>query len=294
MIRRNLSSFGVRLSEEFHHFLLLFLFSSSSSSSPFVRMQVGKLLGFAFIFSSLCIGLAAADWNILNQNRKNGLGSSLKNYCESWRINVELNNIRGFDVVPQECVAYIKKYMTSSQYKADSERALEEVRLYLSSCCTLKGDGKDSWVFDIDDTLLSTVPYYKKHGFGGEKLNSSTLEAWMTGSNAPALQHSFKLFHEIKDKGFKIFLISSRKEILRSCTVDNLIKVGYHGWISLILRGLEDEFMEVQRYKSTARQHLVNEGYRIWGIIGDQWSSFEGSPNAKRTFKLPNSIYYLL
>lgn len=58
-------------------------------------------------------------------------------------------------------------------------------------------------------------------------------------------------------------------------------------------RGLEDEFMEVQRYKSKARQHLVNEGHRIWGIIGDQWSSFEGTPSAERTFKLPNSIYYL-
>ena len=90
----------------------------------------------------------------------------MKSYCESWRVNVELNNIRGFSIVPQECVEHVKKYMTSSQYKADSERAVEEVRLYLSGCCTLKGDGKDSWIFDIDETLLSTVPYYKKHGFG--------------------------------------------------------------------------------------------------------------------------------
>jgi acid phosphatase len=130
---------------------------------------MGKLLGFLLIFSSLFIALVAAgDWNILNQKRRNGVGSSssLKNYCEGWRINVEVNNIRGFDVVPQECVEYIKKYMTSSQYKADSERAIEEVKLYLSSCCTVKGDGKDAWIFDVDDTLLSTVPYYKKHGFG--------------------------------------------------------------------------------------------------------------------------------
>jgi FMN phosphatase YigB (HAD superfamily) len=30
----------------------------------------------------------------------------------------------------------------------------------------LEGDGKDAWIFDVDDTLLSTIPYYKKHGFG--------------------------------------------------------------------------------------------------------------------------------
>lgn len=131
-----------------------------------LRVQMGKLLGFLVLFPSLFIGLVAADWNIFSQKRENGVGSSLKNYCESWRMNVELNNIREFDVVPQECVEYIQKYMTSSQYKADSERAVEEVTLYLSSCCTMKGDGKDAWIFDVDDTLLSTVPYYKKHGFG--------------------------------------------------------------------------------------------------------------------------------
>ncbi|EOX94345.1 HAD superfamily, subfamily IIIB acid phosphatase [Theobroma cacao] len=243
--------------------------------------------------ANLLIGLAAADWNILNQKWKNARGDSLKNYCESWRINVELHNIREFEVVPQECVHCIKKYMTSSQYKADSERAIEEVTLYLSSCCSLGGDGQDAWIFDVDDTLISTIPYFKKHGFGGEKLNSTSLEAWMKESKAPALDHTLKLFHQIKDNGVKIFLISSRSETLRSPTVDNLIKVGYHGWASLILRGLDDEYMQVQQYKSQVRKRLVDQGYRIWGIIGDQWSSLKGLPDAKRTFKLPNSIYYL-
>ncbi|GLU07803.1 hypothetical protein SLE2022_247500 [Rubroshorea leprosula] len=243
--------------------------------------------------ATLVIGPAAADWNILNQWRGSGNGDTLKSYCESWRINVELNNIREFDVVPQECVDYIRKYMTSSQYVADSHRAVEEVIVYLSSCCSLKGDGKDAWIFDVDDTLLSTIPYYKKNGFGGEKLNATLLEAWMSQSKAPALEHTLKLFHEIKDKGIKIFLLSSRKETLRSSTVDNLIKEGYHGWADLFLRGLDDEFMGVQQYKSQVRKKLVNEGYRIWGIIGDQWSSLKGLPSAKRTFKLPNSIYYL-
>lgn len=133
---------------------------------------MAKFLTLFLIISSLLIGLvsSADQWNILNNVqrwRKGVVGSSnLKSYCESWRINVELNNIKEFNVIPQECVEHVRKYMTSSQYKADSERAVEEVRLYLSGCCTLKGDGKDSWIFDIDETLLSTIPYYKKHGFG--------------------------------------------------------------------------------------------------------------------------------
>lgn len=151
-------------SHQIHQFSLPILHQPSCEVA-----EMGKyIIGFSLIFSSFFIGLVvAADWNILNIKAKNvWVGDSLKKYCESWRINVEINNIREFKVVPQECVPFIKKYMTSSQYKADSERALEEVTLYLTSCCTLEGDGKDAWIFDVDDTLLSTIPYFKKNGFG--------------------------------------------------------------------------------------------------------------------------------
>lgn len=70
----------------------------------------------------------------------------------------------------------------------------------------------------------------------GEKRNITSLEAWMKKKGAPALKHTLDIFHEIKDKGVKIFLISSRRETLRSHTVDNLIEVGYHGWSGLSLR----------------------------------------------------------
>ncbi|OVA08614.1 Acid phosphatase (Class B) [Macleaya cordata] len=256
---------------------------------------MARNVGFLLLsFLSFFIGLSVADWNILDHKEKHKLGISLKNYCESWRINVELNNIRGFDVVPEECVDFIGKYMTSTQYNIDSERAIEECSVYLSSCFTMNGDGKDAWIFDIDDTLLSTVPYYKKHRFGGEQLNLSSLEEWMKEKKGTALEHSRNLFKEIKGRGLKIFLISSRGEHLRDATVDNLVKVGYYGWTGLILRGSEDSCKTVQQYKAEQRKRLIENGYRIWGIVGDQWSSLQGLPTVKRTFKLPNSLYYVV
>ncbi|CAA2997293.1 acid phosphatase 1-like, partial [Olea europaea subsp. europaea] len=74
--------------------------------------------------------------------------------------------------IPQECIGYIGKYKRSSQYKADCERAIEECQVYLSSRCnSVKGgEGKGAWIFDVDDTLLSTVQYFKSHGFGGEEI----------------------------------------------------------------------------------------------------------------------------
>ncbi|CAH8336862.1 unnamed protein product [Eruca vesicaria subsp. sativa] len=261
--------------------------------------------------ASLLVGVVSArDWNILNQLKSlgsssspsqhglasSGLSTNLKRYCESWRFNVEVHNIRNFDVVPQECVSHVQNYMTSSQYEDDVERAVDEVILHFGSMCCSKSkcDGMDAWIFDIDDTLLSTIPYHKSNGFfGGEKLNSTKFEDWIKKRKAPPVPHMVKLYHEIRERGIKIFLISSRKEYLRSATVDNLIQAGYYGWSNLILRGLEDEQKEVKQYKSEKRTWLTSLGYRVWGVMADQWSSFAGCPLPKRTFKLPNSIYYV-
>ncbi|XP_043707311.1 acid phosphatase 1-like [Telopea speciosissima] len=257
---------------------------------------MGRNLGFLLCLCSLFVGLAVADWNILNQRigkNTTELKITLKNYCKAWRINVELHNIRNFEIVPEECTDYIGKYMSSTQFTVDSEKALEESTIYLSSTFKLTGDGKDAWVFDVDDALLSTVPYFKKHSNGGEKFNIASFEEWVWERNAPALEHTMNLFKEIKGKGLKIFLISSRGEHLRDPTTDNLFKVDFTGWSGLILRKDEDNGMTVQEYKAEQRKKLINEGYRIWGMVGSQWPSLLGFPSAMRTFKLPNSLYYI-
>ncbi|CAL0316737.1 unnamed protein product [Lupinus luteus] len=254
---------------------------------------MGKALCSSLVFICFFIPLVSANWNILTQKTHGGLMISLKNYCEGWRINVELHNIRDFEVVPEECTEYIGKYMRSTQYKVDSERAIEESLIYLSTSCNLKKDGEDAWIFDIDDTLLSTVPYYKDNLYGGKKLNVTDFEDWIKKGKAPALDYSLKFFNDLKSRGIQVILISSRREYLRSFTTDNLVNVGYHGWAGLILRDPADELISVAKYKSDVRKQLIKNGYRIWGIIGDQYSSFEGTPSSTRGFKLPNPLYYI-
>ncbi|KAJ4969350.1 hypothetical protein NE237_016051 [Protea cynaroides] len=257
---------------------------------------MGRNLGLLLGFCSLIVGVAVADWNILNQRiveNKNGMRITLKNYCEAWRINVELHNIRQFEVVPEECTEYIGKYMSSTQYRVDSEKALEECTIYLSNTFELTGDDKDAWIFDVDDTILSTVPYFKKHTHGGEKFNKTSYEEWVREGNAPALDHTMNLFNYIKGKGIKIFLVSSRGEHLRRATTDNLFKVGCTGWSGLLLRSNEDNGKTVQQYKAEQRKYLMSKGYRVWGMVGAQWTSLLGLPEAMRSFKLPNALYYI-
>lgn len=64
----------------------------------------------------------------------------------------------------------------------------------------------------------------------------TSLEEWMGKGKAPAIEHTLKLFNDIKSRGIQIILVSSRREHLRSVTIDNLVDVGFHGWASLILR----------------------------------------------------------
>lgn len=46
-------------------------------------------------------------------------------------------------------------------------------------------------------------------------------------------------------------------------------------------------------YKSAIRKQLTEEGYRIWGNVGDQWSDLQGDHTGNRTFKLPNPMYFI-
>ena len=47
------------------------------------------------------------------------------------------------------------------------------------------------------------------------------------------------------------------------------------------------------KYKSDVRKQLEEEGYRIWGNVGDQWSDIKGDYLGNRTFKLPNPMYFV-
>ena len=92
----------------------------------------------------------------------------------------------------------------------------------------------------------------------GEQLNTTKFEEWQSWGKAPAVPNMVKLFHEIRERGLKIFLVSSRKEYLRSATVENLIEAGYHSWSNLLLRYI---LLFIARLKLCPDPHI-----NIWAI----------------------------
>ncbi|KAK9131075.1 hypothetical protein Sjap_011562 [Stephania japonica] len=213
--------------------------------------------------------------------------------CPSWRLAVETNNLRDWKTIPVLCEGYISNYMLVKLYRQYSKAVTNQAILYAKSL-NLVGDGKEVWVFDVDETVLSNVPYFSQHGFGPELFHSVAFNAWVT-SKAPMLPESHKLYmtlHFFSENQNSIFL-TGRSESQREVTGANLRKAGYIKWEKLILKGEEDVGKPVVVYKSEKRRELEKEGYKIVGNIGDQWSDIRGSGIGNRTFKLPDPMYYL-
>ncbi|XP_062233649.1 acid phosphatase 1-like [Phragmites australis] len=212
--------------------------------------------------------------------------------CASWRLAAEANNLAPWKAVPAECAAHVRDYVAGVAYRSDLELVARESSAY-ARAAPIGDDGRDVWVFDVDETLLSNLPYYAEHGYGLELFDHHAFDKWVERGEAPAIPSTLKLYNEVRDLGFKTFLLTGRSEAHQVVTVDNLNRQGFHDWDKLILRAAADRKKTATTYKSEKRKEMEAEGYRILGNSGDQWSDLLGSSMSARSFKLPNPMYYI-
>lgn len=205
---------------------------------------------------------------------------------------METNNVGEWKQIPARCVEFVAEYMIGEKYEMDCE-VVGKFSDEFAKGVTVGGDGRDAWVFDIDETLLSNVPYYQDVGFGSEIFNETSFNDWVNLADAPALPASLSFYRKLQELGFTIFLLTGRSEHQRNVTEANLLFAGYRNWERLILRGASDQGKSATSYKSEKRQELMSEGYRIHGSSGDQWSDLWGYAVSTRSFKLPNPMYFI-
>lgn len=205
---------------------------------------------------------------------------------------METNNVGEWKQIPARCVESVAEYMIGEKYESDCE-VVGKFSAEFVKGVTVGGDGRDAWVFDIDETLLSNVPYYQDVGFGSKIFNETSFNDWVNLADAPALPASLSFYRKLQELGFTIFLLTGRSEHQRNVTEANLLFAGYRNWERLILRGASDQGKSATSYKSEKRQELMNEGYRIHGSSGDQWSDLWGYAVSTRSFKLPNPMYFI-
>ncbi|XP_014515146.1 acid phosphatase 1 [Vigna radiata var. radiata] len=211
----------------------------------------------------------------------------------SWRVAVEANNVCPWRTVPPRCYQHLQNYMCSGQYERDLNLVVENILIYASQI-PLSSDGMDAWILDVDDTCISNVSYYKNKRFGCDPFDSTIFKAWIMKGTCPANPAVKLLFNSLKERGFKLFLLTGRDQAtLSTITSNNLHSQGFAGYQRLILRSAEYKGQSAVKYKSAIRKEIEREGYRIWGNVGDQWSDLQGECLGKRTFKLPNPMYFI-
>ncbi|XP_020593397.1 acid phosphatase 1-like [Phalaenopsis equestris] len=240
-------------------------------------------------YSQKILRILPGDAAISNGNaaaNNNGL------FCDSWRLSVETNNAGYWATIPARCLRYVEAYMNGHRYVSDSAVVAADAS-YFARDINIAGDGKDAWIFDIDETLLSNLPYYRDVGFGSEIFNETSFDEWVDSAKAPFLPASLKLYKELQRLGFTLVLLTGRDEAQRNATEKNLLFAGYRNWERLILREASDVGKPAVIYKSERRAQLKAEGFRIHGSSGDQWSDLFGPPMASRSFKLPNPMYFI-
>ncbi|XP_047044652.1 stem 28 kDa glycoprotein-like [Lolium rigidum] len=219
------------------------------------------------------------------------LGSRGGVACDSWVLGVEAHNVRDWKTVPANCEGYVGHYMLGSHFRRDSKVVIDEALAYVETL-KLAGNGKEIWVFDIDETTLSNLPYYAKHGFGTTLFNATSFNAYVLEGSAPVLPETKRLYNKLLSIGVKPLFLTGRTEDQRAITVANLRSQGISGWKDLLLKQPGFKGSAVA-YKSGERQKLQDAGYVIVGNIGDQWSDIIGAPEGARTFKLPDPMYYI-
>ncbi|XP_038980408.1 acid phosphatase 1 [Phoenix dactylifera] len=214
-------------------------------------------------------------------------------YCLSWRVAVEANNAQAWRTVPAQCVLYVENYMLGGQYNKDLDVVIEQISTYLNGIVAA-GDGKDAWVLDIDDTCLSNLLYYQGKRFGGDPWDPSAFKSWAQRGLCPPIPAVLRLYSRLVQGGFKVFLLTGRdEEALGVSTAENLHAWGFVGYERLILRGPAYRGQSAVGFKSSMRKQLVEEGYRIRGNVGDQWSDLQGDFIGDRIFKIPNPMYFV-
>lgn len=132
--------------------------------SPFSAKNMEATLSF-FFATILLLSTSHASPSFPFQNQDSAATSASHHRhqisCPSWRLAVETNNILKWTLVPEACEDYVANYMLGSRYREDCF-AVTSIALEYAKNITLGKDGKDIWVFDMDETALSEIDYYSQ------------------------------------------------------------------------------------------------------------------------------------
>ena len=88
-----------------------------------------------------------------------------------------------------------------------------------------------------------------------ELFDHQKFDRWVERGEARAIPSSLELYNEVRELGFKTFLLTGRSEGHQGVTMENLKKQGFHDWDKLILR-YTTSHITFSRLLTIARAHI--------------------------------------
>jgi acid phosphatase len=180
----------------------------------------------------------------------------------------------------------VESYYQSGRYEKDLEKLASRAIKYFEKVPTTTNA---TIIFDIDETLLSSYEDQKKISFGYvPKLSHE----WVQRADAPVIPEIKKIYDYLVERGFTIVLMTGRKYDEYDATIKNLHHRGIKTFDKLIVRQKDEIKLSAKDYKTKHRKILSEQGYKIVGCIGDQWSDLEGGYSG-HSVKVPNYTYVI-
>jgi predicted secreted acid phosphatase len=205
------------------------------------------------------------------------------------RVSAEPPNL---DLLKQE----INQYVDSGAYDREVARVAAAAAAWLEMRVKqeeTKSPGarpdRLAAVFDVDETLLSSLPYLRAQDYG---YVADRWDEWVDAGAAPAIVPVCALFRHARQLGLAVFIVTGRREQDREGTEKNLRAAGvdHHTAIYFLTSGRKG--ITFTEFKTAMRKKITGDGYTIVLNIGDQQSDLDGG-YAEKTFKLPDPFYLI-
>ena len=184
----------------------------------------------------------------------------------------------------------VQQYYESGKFDEELNKVIEDAKEKFGKVDFQKSaQGGSVVIFDVDETALDNYELAKEMGFGYVyELNKK----WNAEMKAPAIKQVKELYDFLLSKGAKIIFLTGRNLPEYEVTYKNLKNAGYTVFDTLITQIGYETKMKAFDFKSAKRVWLTEQGYKIVGTVGDQWSDLEGEYHGIQV-KIPNYLYLI-
>jgi len=176
----------------------------------------------------------------------------------------------------------------SAEYTALCHQAYNLAKIRLDQKLNLKTSKKPAIVLDLDETVLSNLPYYVALYLEGDEYSEDSWGQWVEYRGAEAIPGVKEFLDYAKTRNVEIFYISNREEKHLDPTFDNLAALGLP-----VNRG--NILLKNKTDSKEARREEVRKNFDILLLVGDNLIDFnylfDKKPTSKHRYELVTKNY---